>query len=165
MTRRSPSAVNPEADTWSLSDVLAAKLAALSDERARVLAETTAPLDGDLADRATNVDAHARLALIDRRIAAVETELADSVARHGSANGASPGIPEPGLALGDTLTVDFGEGPEVFVFAPVELAEEGHDVITPQSPLGQALHGAAAGSTVSYATDQGTREATIIAIG
>jgi transcription elongation factor GreA len=73
-------------------------------------------------------------------------------------------VPERGLAIGDTLTVDFGGGPEVFVFAPVELVDSGHDVITPRSPLGQAVHGGAAGTTVSYATDRGQRQAMIVAI-
>jgi transcription elongation factor GreA len=130
-------------------------------ERARVLEETTAPADGDLADRATNVDAHARLALIERRISAVEVTIPHSTDA-GSAS--APSTPEPGLAIGDSVTVDFGDGPEVFIFAPVELAEEGLHVITPQSPLGQALHGAAAGSTVAYATDRGTMQATLVAI-
>lgn len=78
MTAQSPSEVNPGGGKWSLPDVLAAKLAALRVERARVLEETTAPADGDLADRATNVDAHARLALIERRISAVEVTIPHS---------------------------------------------------------------------------------------
>ena len=50
------------------------------------------------------------------------------------------------------MTLDFGDGPESFLLGSVDEAGDGLDVITPNSPLGQALQGARVGSTVSYAT-------------
>lgn len=134
-------------------------------ERAHVLAEIAVPAVGDVADRATNVDANVRLALLDRRIAAVADELAGSRGRRGQRRRRSGAGGGRSLAIGDLLTVDFGDGPEVFVFAPVEVAEAGYDVITPHSPLGRALHGAPAGSTVTVATGRGNRQAALVAVG
>lgn len=112
----------------SVPEILAARLAALRAERSRVLAEITpAPPDGDVADRATNVDANIRRTLIDRRISAVEAELAALAQRPAAPAAAGPATSDPGLAIGDTITADFGDGPEEFVFAPVELAEEGYE--------------------------------------
>lgn len=161
-----PVSTGPERDPGSarLSDILATKLVALQAERTRVLTELTPPPDGDLADRATNVDAHARLALIERRIAAVEAELADSETRYGPGVAGRVDGERPAVALGDRLTLDFGEGPEEYVFAPVEVADSERRVITPSSPLGRALHGASAGSTVSYSTERGIMTARILAV-
>ena len=162
-TPRSGTEAHDDSAKMSLPDILAAKLAALQAERVRVLAELAPPPDGDLADRATNVDAHARLALIERRIAAVEAELVDSEARYGPAAPTASDA-TAGVALGDRLTLDFGEGPEQFYFAPVDVADEGRKVITPSSPLGRALHGAAIGSTVSYDTVHGPMSVLLVAL-
>ena len=59
----------------SRHDVLLARLDELRTERLQTLSELTAPSSGDDADRATNVDGHVRLAMLDRRILALEEEL------------------------------------------------------------------------------------------
>jgi transcription elongation factor GreA len=139
-------------------DILTARLAALRAEREQALAETIPAGVGDMADRATNVDGHVRLAVIEQRIASVEIELAASY--RPSAHSA-----EDGVAVGDVVTVDFGDGPEAFLLGSLDQADEGVDVITPTSPLGQALQGARVGSTVSYAAGAGrTMYATVVAI-
>jgi transcription elongation factor GreA len=137
---------------------LTARLAALRAERDQALAETIPTGVGDMADRATNVDGHVRLAVLEQRIASVEIELAASYrpSEHSAADGA---------AVGDVVTVDFGDGPEAFLLGSLDQADDGVDVITPTSPLGQALQGARVGSTVSYAAGGGRRMyATVVAI-
>jgi transcription elongation factor GreA len=139
-------------------DVLTARLASLRFERDRVLAETIPAGAGDLADRATNVDGHVRLAMLEQRIAAVETELAE-VDQHRTRPASDV------IAVGDIVTLDLGDGPESFLLGSVDEAGDDVDVITPSSPLGQALQGARVGSTVTYAIGHRTRQATVTAIG
>lgn len=134
----------------SRRDTLTARLAELNAERARALTEIVPSGEGDVADRATNVDGHVRLAMLDERIATVESELAAS---QRPAERSDTGR----VALGDVVTLDFGDGPEMFLFGSVEAAGEGADVITPNSPLGRALQNAGVGSTVTYATGPGRK--------
>jgi transcription elongation factor GreA len=129
----------------SRQDVLTARLASLRAEREQALAETIPAGGGDVADRATNVDGHVRLAVLEQRIATVEDELA-AIHRSNSRSG------DDVAAVGDVVTVDFGDGPESFLLASLDEVGDRFDVITPSSPLGRALHGARVGSAVSYAT-------------
>jgi len=124
-------------------DALTARLAELNEERRSTLAEIIPGGIGDDADRATNVDGHVRLAMIERRIADVEAELADS--EYG-ARRSSDGT----AAIGDIVTVDLGDGPEQYLLGSVEEAGPALDVVTPGSPLGRALLGATSGTTVTY---------------
>jgi transcription elongation factor GreA len=139
-------------------EVLTARLASLRSDREQTLAETIPTAEGDLADRATNVDGHVRLAMLEQRIATVETELADS--QRPTARAADDAI-----AVGDVVTLDLGDGPESFLLGSVEQAGAGLDVITPSSPLGQALRGVHVGSTVTYSIGARTLQAKITAAG
>lgn len=133
------------------------RLAALRAEHARTLSEITSDGSGDVADRATNVDGHVRLAMLDERIAAVERELANTGPRPRRE-------PRDTVALGDLVTVDLGDGPETFRLGSLDGAV-GVDVITPGSPLGKALLGAAVGSTVAYSPRSGrTLHATVLTV-
>lgn len=144
--------------TASRQDILAARLASLRADREQTLAETRPNGAGDMADRATNVDGHVRLAMLDERIAIVEAELAAS--RRPSTRSANDAV-----AVGDIVTLDFGDGPESFLLGSVDEAAEGLDVITPSSPLGRALQQARAGSTVKYAAGPNrTLSAKVIAL-
>ena len=138
------------------SAALAARLESLRAERAEVMGELVVGNGGDTADRATNVDANARLTLLEQRIAAVEAELTSS-------NRVKPST--GGVAPGDVVTVDLGDGPETFLFGSVEQSGAGLDVITEASPLGQAINGAAVGASVTYRTRAGRElSATVLAI-
>lgn len=142
----------------SRHDILEARLAALRSQRSQALAEIIPSGDGDMADRATNVDGHVRLAMIEERIANVESKL-DPTRGRGARS------PHDTVAVGDIVTVDFGDGPESFLLGSVEEATDALDVITPDSPLGQALQRAHVGSKVSYTTGpRRTFSATIIAV-
>ncbi|MDT4934723.1 MAG: transcription elongation factor GreA [Pseudonocardiales bacterium] len=143
----------------SRRDVLTARLDTLRAERDQALAETIPSGFGDVADRATNVDGHVRLAMLEQRIAAVEDELA---ARDPRADRSD----SDGVAVGDIVTLDFGDGPESFLLGSVDQGDDNIDVITPSSPLGHALQGAQVGATVSYTTrSHRTLYATVTAIG
>lgn len=141
------------------TEILTARLAALSAQRDQTLAEITPVGFGDDADRATNVDGHVRLAMLEQRIVAVEAELVELQLPHSRpANG--------GVAIGDIVTVDLGDGPETYLLGTVDEAADGIDVITPASPLGKVLQGATSGDTLSYAARPGRQlQAKVISIG
>ena len=139
-------------------DTLTARLTELRAERDQALTETIPVGDGDMADRATNVNGHVRLAMLEERIAIVEQELA--AFRETSTRSAGNGV-----SVGDMLTLDLGDGPETFLLGSVDEAADSFDVITPNSPLGKALVGARVGSSVSYRTRPGRKlSARIIAV-
>jgi transcription elongation factor GreA len=129
--------------TPSRTEVLNTRLQSLIAERAQVMSELVVDNNGDTADRATNVDANARLTLIEQRIATIEAELVDA----GRAKPSSDGV-----TAGDVVTVDLGDGPETYLFGSVVQAGDGLDVITQASPLGKAIEGAHVGATVTYRT-------------
>jgi transcription elongation factor GreA len=151
----------------SRHEVLAARLAVLRSERDQTLSETIPTGAGDMADRATNVDGHVRLAMLERRIATVESELAAShqTSPHTANGHLSVGDISVGdISVGDVVTLDLGEGSETFLLGSVDEAGDTFDVITPSSPLGQALQGARLGSTVAYSIGIRTLHATVTAI-
>jgi transcription elongation factor GreA len=117
------------------------RLCAMRAERADVLAEALIPPSGDLADRATNVEASIRLELLDERIAALELQI-DELRRRRHTDGV--------VSVGDVVTLDLGDGDETYLVGPVEQALAGADTVTPMSPLGQAIVGTRVGETVSY---------------
>lgn len=140
--------------TQSRTDVLTSRLAALRAERDQVLSESVRESTGDVADRATNVEASIRLSILDERIAALELDIADARTNHHV-----DGV----VSIGDSVVLDFGDGPESFVVGSVEQAAAGIDTITPTSPLGLAIVGAAVGTEVTYAPRSGLKlSATIL---
>ena len=137
--------------------LLTERLRVLQAERESLLAETLIGSAGDVADRATNVEATIRLQLLDERIAGLELEIAESRRRPKVS-----GI----VSLGDVVTLDLGDGDETYLIGSVEQAFAGVDTITPLSPLGQAIVGAEVGATVSYQPRPGvTMTATIRSVG
>jgi transcription elongation factor GreA len=144
-------------DSATRHEVLNRRLETLLAQRRQVQAEIAPAMSGDDADRATNVDGHVRLAVLNDRIAAVELALAEAARR--------PARPaEDVVAEGDVIIVDLGDGPETFLLATVEQTDSGFDVITPGSPLGRALVGARIGSTVEYRAANRTLRATVVGI-
>ena len=142
----------------SRHDALNARLAELYVERRQLLAEIAPVGSGDEADRATNVDGHVRLALLEQRIVALENDIADAPRRRAHASNGT-------VSLGDVVTVDLGDGPETYLLGSVDQAVDGVDVVTPSSPLGQVLQGAKVGTTLTYAPRAGRRiKAKVIAV-
>jgi transcription elongation factor GreA len=133
--------------TPTSSDLLTSRLAELRAERDGALGDSLLEANGDVADRATNVEATIRLQLLDERIALLEREVDDSRRRPHT-----DGV----VSVGDVVTLDFGDGSETYVLGSVEQALAGVDTVTPGSPLGQALLGAAVGESVDYSPRPGT---------
>jgi transcription elongation factor GreA len=132
----------------SRRDALSARLTELDHERKQLLAEIAPVGSGDDADRATNVDGHIRMAMLEQRIVALENDLAELPSRR-------PHEDNGAISLGDVVTVDLGDGPETYLLGNVEEAAEGLDVITPSSPLGRVLQGAKVGAILRYAAGSG----------
>ena len=126
--------------------ILAERLDALRAERDQVHTESRLESAGDVADRATNVEATIRLQLLDERIATLELEI-ERASRHQHTDGV--------VSVGDVVTLDLGDGPETYVVGSVEQAVAGVDTVTPASPLGRAIIGAEVGSTVTYSPRPG----------
>jgi transcription elongation factor GreA len=143
-------------------DALSNRLAALYLEREQVLAEIAPVGRGDEADRATNVDGHVRLAMLEHRIVSIEAEIAE----HRDRSARSDKDRKDTVAIGDLVTVDLGDGPETYLLGSVEEAGADLDVITPSSPLGTVLQGAQVGATLTYSIRSG-REGTakLLSIG
>ena len=142
MTVTSPT----ETSTESSTELLSTRLAALRAERAEVLADSLLESTGDVADRATNVEATIRLGLLDERIAVVELEIEQS--RHYRH---TDGV----VSIGDRVVLDLGDGHETYLIGSVEQAVAGVETITPTSALGRAILGAAVGSSVTYSPRKG----------
>jgi transcription elongation factor GreA len=137
--------------------LLTERLSRLRAERAEVFRDSLLVANGDVADRATNVEATIRLGLLDERIAGLEVEIAESRHRRHT-----DGV----VSIGDVVTVDLGDGDETYVIGSVEQAAAGVDTITPGSPLGRAIVGAEVGATVSYEPRPGVpMSATISSVG
>lgn len=126
--------------------VLEDRLTALRAERDQAQAETRQEAVGDVVDRATNVEASIRQGLLEERIVALELEIA--AAEHEEH---VDGV----VSLGDSVTLDLGDGPETFVIGSFEQAAAGVETVTPTSALGRAIIGAAVGATVTYSPRKG----------
>jgi transcription elongation GreA/GreB family factor len=132
---------------------LARELAELERvERPRFLALLGTTYGWNVADRADRVAHEHDLARLDARIAQLQTRLA---ALDLEPTGAHP-------LHQATVVVDFGDGPETFRVD--EFCGGGLPVITPMSPLGQALVGAASGQTLTYRTPHGRATVVLVAI-
>jgi len=132
--------------TPNRTEILTNRLTQLRAERDQAQADTVRDPSGDIADRATNVEATIRVSLLDERIAQLQLEIEASRHEHHD---------EGVVGVGDTVTLDLGDGPETFVVGSVEEALAGIDAVTPSSPLGQAILGAKVGDTVTYSPRPG----------
>lgn len=113
----------------------------------------------DAGDNAENVDFFVALdheAQITARKIFIEQLLRTSTTADVDLSVVSPGV---------IVTLDFGFGGEEFVFGHIEEASTVDcDVITPESPLGVALHGARPDDTVSYDANGRDMNVTVVAI-
>jgi transcription elongation factor GreA len=132
----------------STLDLLTHRLDLLRADRAAALADSLRDTTGDVADRATNVEASIRLQLLDERITLLELQIVE-LGRSRRADGI--------VSVGDRVRLDLGDGPEEYVVGSVEQVAAGVPTVTPGSPLGRAIVGADVGSTVSYQPRTGVR--------
>ncbi|HEX5089761.1 MAG TPA: GreA/GreB family elongation factor [Nocardioides sp.] len=129
-------------------ELLTHRLDQLRAERASALADSLRDTTGDIADRATNVEASIRLQLLDERISLLSLEI-EELKRSRHADGV--------VSVGDRVQLDLGDGPEEYLVGSVEQAAAGVPTVTPGSPLGRAIVGAEVGSTVTYEPRPGVR--------
>ncbi|WP_375481006.1 GreA/GreB family elongation factor [uncultured Jatrophihabitans sp.] len=142
--------------TSARAELLSTRLTALRAERDQAQLELVGGASGDAADRATNVDANVRFALLEQRIHALELELAELPLRQRH---------DGEVTIGDVVVLDLGDGRETFLIGSVDEATDGTEVLTPTSPLGRVVVGAAVGDTVTYEPRRGrSMLATIVSV-
>jgi hypothetical protein len=91
------------------------------------------------------------LAQIDERIPAITIELQQPTPP-----------PETSPGPGGVVTPDLGEGPERFLLGLVDEGSPELQVLTPNSALGRAVHGAQSGGLITYDVAGQTRIATVV---
>lgn len=124
------------------------RLEELKRQRAQAEIESVPPgASGDLADRASNVEALIRLENLEARIIALEVRLDELLWE-----GEDPAPDGSAARIGSWVTLSFhgDDSPETFRLDRIEQAQPGEAVITPDSPLGRALLGAQPGQRVTY---------------
>ena len=135
------------------------ELAQVREQRDRLAVQLGGedPEDPDLGDRgdeAVELEELDDLARMDRRIAEIERLLA----------GQDMAGTAPGLADGTVVTLRFPDG-DVATYRIVAIPEEnGDDVVTAGSPLGQALVGRGVGDTINYQGPDGELRAEVVAL-
>jgi len=129
-----------------------ARLDDLKAQCAEAQAQYTPPGScGDAADRCANVELAITIEDLQARITELELMLqAPKPARPRRAGRRSK--PTGAIEVGSRVQVSFdgGRSCETFVLLPHELALGDDEVVTPNSPLGQALQGAVPGDRVNY---------------
>ena len=71
------------------------------------------------------------------------------------------------VTVGSVVTVKYDDDDEMqsLVVGTIEERREGMSVVSPQSPMGQALIGKSAGDTIEYEAPGGTLKVTIVSLG
>jgi transcription elongation factor GreA len=104
---------------------------------------------GDISDNAAYETAKQDQAMLEGRIAKLESLLKEAVVRDKPADSST-------VAQGVVVTVRDGEIEDSFVVAEPEERITGARVLSPRSPLGQALLGKRIGDRVTYEAPGGT---------
>lgn len=101
----------------------------------------------ELGDLSENGDYHAakdEQGKMEARIRQLEALLQDAVVVEG---GSGDGT----VRIGSTVTIRFDDGDtDTYLLGSIEERRDGLEVVSPKSPLGQALLGSAAGASVTY---------------
>lgn len=116
-----------------------------------------------LGDLKENGDYHAAKdtqGKMEARIRQIQTILKDAVVVEN--DGSESGVVEPGVTV--KIRYEGDDEEVVFFFGSIEEKIPGIDVISPTSPLGQALHGAAQGDTVQYQAPGGLLRVEVLEI-
>ncbi|MBV9823654.1 MAG: GreA/GreB family elongation factor [Actinobacteria bacterium] len=153
--RVSPPAAVPSPTRTSeevVERAIRARLEDLKAQCAEAQAQYTPPGScGDAADRCANVELAITIEDLQSRITELELMLQapkPTQPRRAGRKGKPAGTIEVGSRV--QVSFDGGRSCETFVLLPHELALGDDEVVTPNSPLGQALQGAVPGARVSY---------------
>ena len=137
--------------TQDAFDRLTEELAHLEgDARTKVIEEiATARAHGDLSENAEYHAAKDQQGMQEARI----RQIREMLENHEIIHSVDDGVVRPGMLVKITIA---GEEPETYLFGTREEKGGDHDVLTVESPIGQAIQGHGAGETVS--AKQGDRE-------
>lgn len=127
-------------------------------DRQKIVEEiATARAHGDLSENAEYHAAKDRQGLAEARIREIRAMLenAEIITAH------DDGVVAPGMLV--TLRVG-GSDPETYLFGSREEKGSDHDVLTPESPIGQAVSGRAAGDRVSAKVPRGDLDIEIVEV-
>ncbi|MFN2593487.1 MAG: GreA/GreB family elongation factor [Actinomycetota bacterium] len=127
-------------------------------DRQKIVEEiATARAHGDLSENAEYHAAKDKQGLAEARIREIRAmiENAEIIESH------DDGLVTPGKLV--TLRVA-GAEPEIYLFGSREEKDQEHDVLTPESPIGQAVAGRSAGDQVSAKVPAGDLEIEIVAV-
>ena len=107
---------------------------------------------GDAADRCANVELAITIEDLQARITELELMLQAPKSIRQPRRAGRKSRPAGTIEVGSRVQVSFDDGRsrETFVLLPHELAFGDDEVVTPNSPLGQALQGALPGDRISY---------------
>ena len=118
----------------------------------------------ELGDLSENADYHAAKedqGRMEGRIRQLQSILESAVVIDDAAG--QEGVVETGSVV--TLRYEGDDDTEQYLIGSIEERREGLSVISPNSPLGQALLGKRPGDTVSYEAPSGTLRVEIVALG
>jgi transcription elongation factor GreA len=140
----------------------------LKAQCAEALANYTPPGScGDAADRCANVELAITIEDLQARITELELMLQEPKSIRAPRRTGRKNRPAGTIEVGSRVQVSFDGGStcETFVVLPHELAFGDDEVVTPNSPLGQALQGAVPGDRISYrAANRTTITVDVIAV-
>jgi len=152
----------------AVGDAIRARLDDLKAQCAEAVAQYSPPGScGDAADRCANVELAITIEDLQARIAELEVMLQSSPRVQQPRRGGRNRRPAGAVEVGSRVRVSFdnGRSHETFVLLPHELALGDDEVVTPNSPLGQALQGSTPGDRVSYrAASRATITVDVIAV-
>jgi transcription elongation factor GreA len=155
-TRKPAAAVSPAAEsvqTDAVEHAIRLRLDDLKAQCAEALAQYTPPGScGDAADRCANVELAITIEDLQARITELELMLQAPKSLRQPRRTGRKSRPAGAVQVGSQVQLSFdgGRTRETFVLLPHELALGDDEVVTPNSPLGQALQGAVPGDRVSY---------------
>lgn len=141
------------------ADRMRTDVATLFTERenlARSVVETT----GDAADHAWLAERDSQLEQLDRRITRLRLALDSTPVATGP-------LTRDRVSVGVAVSLRFAgeKATERYFVGVMEEQDERTTVLTPSSPLGRALLGAAVGDTVTYSSPRGAEQVSVVAIG
>ncbi len=147
--------------TQATFDRLHAELTLLTTEGRVEIARTieTARLLGDLSENADYHAAKNEQGLMEARIRKLEAMLFKAQV----VDGANTAEVNTGAVV--SLRYEGDDGVERFLVGSIEEEQDGVSVVSPDSPLGKALLGHAAGDTVEYEAPGGMLKVEIVSIG
>ena len=165
----STSAVSPQhSSPDAVEHAIRRRLEDLRAQRAEALANYSPPGScGDAADRCANVELAITIEDLQARITELELMLQAPKSIRLPRRAGRKSRPAGTIEVGSQVRVSFDGGRtcETFVLLPHELALGDDEVVTPNSPLGQALQGAVPGDRISYrAANRTTITVDIVAV-